>query len=85
MREPHGYAVTTDAETGRAVEHDVIRCCHCQRIREVPAGPLSTFPWCWACGAPTCQSEQCTARCDPWERQIERSEARDRLFRDVGV
>lgn len=80
MRKPHGYLVV-DGER----ERDVIRCCHCQQICDVPPGPMQHFPWCWKCGAPTCQSERCTAMCDPWERQLERAEAKHALLRAVGV
>lgn len=81
MRHPHGYSVTADVDTGRQVESDVVTCCHCQKVCEVPPGPMTGFPWCFKCGRPTCQSLACIARCDPWERRLERMEARERFHR----
>ena len=83
MRSPHGIAITTDGDTGRQVKRDVVVCCHCQRVSEVDVGPMLNFPWCWKCHAPTCQRAACTSTCDPWERQLERAEAKHALLRAV--
>ena len=80
MRNAHGYL-----KVDGTVERDVIRCCHCQQICDVPPGPMLNFPWCWKCGAPTCQQESCVTGCDPWERQLERAEAKHALARAVGL
>lgn len=57
-----------------------------------PVGAPIGAPWteapgagCFICGKPVCLACYADGRCRPWERQLERMEARDRLRRAVGV
>lgn len=57
-----------------------------------PQGSPLRTPWreepgamCARCHAPICLACYADGRCRPWERQLERMEARDRLRRAVGV
>jgi len=97
MRHAHGYALILDPDRAQ-VEYDTIRCCHCQRIVFVKPGSASTvylFPqkdgrtleepgaFCGRCMGPICLLCHDLGRCTPWERQLERTEARDRLRRQI--
>jgi hypothetical protein len=79
MLRPQGYAITT--EPGKPdVEEDTITCGHCNGISFVPAGcqPADT---CRMCMRYICEACVKLARCDPFEKKLERIEARDRLLR----
>lgn len=72
----HGI-ITVD---GRIVEEtDQASCVHCQFNWVVKPGSGTKRGWCWRCGGPTCGKQKCETRCDPWERWVERVEARSRL------
>lgn len=86
MRTPGGYAVWTHAD-GHTVETDSFTCGHCQFVTFVPprTDPANLGGLCKVCMRLICQ--RCTAKgsCTPFEQALERSEARDRFRRAVGV
>jgi hypothetical protein len=82
-RRAGGYVVASGE--GAPVERDTIACHHCQRHIVIPPGPPrdDLFGVCWNCSkfiCPPCAKKQ---TCTPWEKQMERIEARDRMLRAV--
>lgn len=79
-----GYIVTTTAE-GKTVERDSISCAHCQRHVIIPPGPPrdDLFGTCWHCSKFICVPCANLRTCTPWERQLEKIEARDRMLRAI--
>jgi hypothetical protein len=95
MRRPQGYAtfVSPDAPV---VERDTAQCCHCSTIIFVKPGSATTVylipqllgpdreepgASCYNCMKPVCLRCHAKGRCLPFERKIERMEARSRLRR----
>lgn len=80
MRRPGGYLVVIGQE--KKAEADTFTCCHCQRVVLVKpkAPPAECGGWCGRCAKLICGP--CAARpgCDPFERKLERVEARARLL-----
>ena len=79
-----GYLITT-GPTG-VFEADTFTCCHCNRIVIVKANASASDSggWCCNCSKPICGAEPCMT-CTPYERQMERAEARDRFLRSAGL
>lgn len=92
-----GYATIT-APDAPLVERDTITCGHCQAVLFVKPGTASTVYLtyhvggsvtetmgfcCRVCMRPVCPACGDRGRCLPWERRLERSEARDRLRRQA--
>lgn len=85
MRRAQGYATITDPDSG-LTERDTFSCGHCQRIKTVKPkqDPTDLGGFCTMCDNLIC--EFCVGKgCNPWEKQMEGIEARDRLFRDMGL
>jgi len=80
-----GYARITDP--GGTREHDTFTCAHCQRIVHVRprADPASCGGLCKLCMGLVCPRCNARTRCDPWEKKMERAEARDRFLRSAGL
>lgn len=94
-----GYATVVDPDAP-LLERDTITCVHCQRVIFVKPGSATTVylifdrvawrwteepgAWCARCQRAICLPCLDHGRCLPWERQLEISEARDRLRRAVG-
>jgi hypothetical protein len=72
---------------GQVVHQATYTCCHCQYIVHVkPKADVSTLGgWCGMCRRPTCTRPECNDGCLPYEKQMEQSEARDRLCRSMGL
>lgn len=81
MRNPHGILITTGPDG--VVETDTFLCGHCGGIVAVKPkqAPEDIGGMCKHCMAMTCRG--CTARgsCTPFEKALERAEARDRARR----
>lgn len=84
-----GYLLKTDPETGD-VERDCLTCNHCQKQVVVePIKGADTTPKqihrCGQCSRTIC--DRCAAdlartlKCAPWEKRLERIEARDRFLK----
>jgi hypothetical protein len=84
MRRPQGYAVTVDPD-GPTVEEDTFTCKHCNSIVFVkPGAPASACGgWCGRCAANICgpcaDEMSRTLKCRPFEKWLDKVEARDRL------
>lgn len=96
MRQAHGYATILSPD--ESVEFDTIRCGHCQAVVRVKPGTATTVylvcdrhgrwheeggGFCRVCMTAVCLPCVDAGRCLPWERQLEMSEAKDRLRRQV--
>lgn len=90
MRRPQGYLVVA-APDAPALERDTIQCGHCQKIVAVKPGTASTVymiprrdgsfkeepgAFCRVCMRPVCLPCHDIGTCTPFERQLERLEAR---------
>ena len=85
MRRPQGYLLRVEAGCAD-VERDTFTCGHCQRIVIVrpKADPVSLGGLCKQCMAMICP--RCLGRgCTPWEKQMERMEARAEALRSYGT
>lgn len=79
-----GYEVVTGPD-GRRVEQETFTCGHCSQIVTVPnrAAADEVGGFCRVCMSMVCPGCLATDRCDPYERKLERIEARERLLRSV--
>jgi len=90
MRRPQGY-LTIVAPESRTIERDTCQCCHCNRIVVVKPGSAETIyllpnrdgSWreepgasCRLCMGPVCLPCHDLGVCIPFEKQLERMEAR---------
>lgn len=85
-----GFYLTEDPSSGKLIERETFGCGHCQHVTIVPHGQglydLGGV-FCLACERPCCRS--CAAKmagggmCDPFEKKLERGEARAALLRQV--
>lgn len=76
MRKPQGYATLTDPDGKQ--EWDTVTCAHCNGVEHVkPMGdPADMGGLCKVCMGLVCK--RCVGRgCDPFEKKLERMEARD--------
>lgn len=85
MLRPGGYIIVASPE-GCDFEADTFTCSHCQQIVIVPVKASASDPggWCGCCAKPVCGPCADTGVCTPWEKQMERMEARDRMLRSIG-
>lgn len=86
LRRSGGYGVIS--EPGKKdVEFDSVTCAHCNRVVLIRAGidPAQLGGFCRACMRHICGPCADLGRCTPWERQMDKAEARDRLLRSVGL
>lgn len=86
-RKAGGYVIASGGP-GPDEEHDTIACHHCQRHIVIPPGPPKAdegdlYGVCWTCDKFICPACAQLGRCQPWERQIEAMEARDRMLRSI--
>jgi hypothetical protein len=85
MLQPQGYGVETGPDGIK--EADSYTCFHCQRIVFVQprCPPSDAGGWCGRCTRLICKRCVGKGSCTPWERQMERMEARDRALRSYGL
>jgi len=79
-RRDHGTAEWTSA-SGRVVTRSTITCCHCNAVTIIEQGARAEDcgGFCLRCMKPTCKG--CAGKgCVPFERDLERQEARARLL-----
>jgi hypothetical protein len=100
VRKPQGYSVIVAPDQPQ-VEMDTAQCGHCQKVIFVKPGSGSTVyliptrqpgryveeagAFCRVCMRPVCLRCHDQGRCTPFERALEKSEARDRLRRSIGL
>ena len=100
MRNEQGYAQIFFADDGRQhianlngqrivtngsmYESSTFTCCHCSHVVHVPPkADVNFVGMCHNCMKPICQ--ECSGKaCEPFERKLEREEARGRFFREIG-
>lgn len=85
MRRAGGVAEWTYPHN-RRVTLATFTCCHCGDVTIVPAKAAADDcgGFCLCCMKPTCK--KCAGKgCEPFEREIERQEARGRFLAAVGV
>ena len=82
MRRPGGYAVLMDPANPGAVERDTFTCSHCNGVVFVQPkqDPTEMGGFCRLCYGHICKGCASTMKCDPFEKKLERMEARDRNF-----
>jgi hypothetical protein len=80
-----GYYRETGPEG--TVEHETFTCAHCQRLVKcsVPPNPDIDGWNCRQCFARICRYCASKQVCDPFERKLERIEARASLLKAVGI
>ena len=80
-----GYALWSGPSV--KVEMSTFTCCHCNRIVHMkpkcPVDELGGF--CRRCMKMTCPSCNQTGNCTPFEKWLEKMEARDRSRRSMGI
>jgi hypothetical protein len=85
MNRAHGFIV----ESGPlgSVEYESFTCFHCQAIVKVPhrAKGEDIGGLCKVCMRLICRECVGVGSCTPWQKQMEQSEARDRLLQAVGL
>lgn len=89
MRNPGGYGIIydPDAPNGIGGEHDTFTCIHCNSITRVEPtiSPTENNGWCFGCNKPICHDCAVKGGCTPWERQMERMEAKYRFLKSAGL
>lgn len=79
MRKPHGYAQIVSPDAPLA-EMDTAMCCHCQRIIFMHATPQLPNPdkggFCIKCYSNVCGPCADQGVCTPFERELEKIEAK---------
>lgn len=89
MTQRLNYLVVT-GPGGIEHEADLATCNHCQMQMAVPPAKdgkviSRVLPPCAGCGKFICGDCKSKGRCDPWEKQMERSERRAALCRSMGL
>lgn len=66
------------------VEIKTFTCCHCNRIFDVPPKDSPETGFCSQCHARECLRCARKNKCVPFEKKLERYEARQRLLQQIG-
>jgi hypothetical protein len=81
-----GYLVTRDRVSGKVIaEADTFTCGHCNRVVAIAPNtrPEDLGGHCKVCYGLTCPACTRQGSCVPFERQLEASERKDRLRRQI--
>lgn len=83
MRRAGGYAVMHGPDGTK--ECDTFQCAHCGGHTHVPprASPTDLGGYCGRCAAPVCPACHRRGTCTPFQKALERMEARGRLRRSL--
>ena len=86
MRRPGGYAYSFSPD-GAHQEVDTFTCFHCNRVVHVKpkCSPDELGGMCRLCMKMICPACVDLGSCDPFEKKLERIEARDRSLRSYGI
>ena len=86
MRNPDGVFICTGA-SGKESHVDAYRCGHCGLPKAVRVKHRDTDigGWCRVCDSNVCPACMISGRCDPFERAIERIEAKGTALRSYGL
>jgi hypothetical protein len=66
-------------------EHDTVTCYHCQKIIILRVGQIPEGGWCMSCSKMICNLCVDKGICTPWEKQMEKMEARQRMLNSMGL
>lgn len=81
MHRVQGYGTIVDPDAS-TVEFDTYTCAHCNKIVQLrPHAPPDGH--CLMCNEGICETCAVRGNCDPFEKKLERMEARDRLRRSI--
>jgi hypothetical protein len=86
MRRPQGYAIIMDPSMPQPIERDTFTCFHCNTIVLIeppPAPPVGGF--CRLCMRDICTKCTDYGACTPFEKKLEKMEARERLLKAAGI
>lgn len=86
MLRPDGTFICTSAD-GKQTHFDSYRCGHCGLPAVVRPKHRDTDigGWCRICASNVCPRCVVSGRCDPFEKAIERVEAKGRMLRSYGL
>lgn len=86
MRKPQGYAVW-NGPGGVEKEMDTFTCHHCLMVVFVPpkADPSQLGGFCMLCMKNICGPCADKGSCTPWEKEMERQEAKSRFLKSAGL
>lgn len=86
MRNAQGYAIIVDPNAP-AKECDTFTCAHCQQVVFVKprCDPSEMGGFCRLCYKHTCGPCADKGSCDPFEKKLERAEARGQMLRSMGL
>lgn len=68
---PHGHFIIDDPDAPRIVEHDVLRCAHCQVIMVYRKGSGGKLGFCARCNGVVCGNAKCGENCLNWEKALD--------------
>lgn len=74
-----GYLVGPDGN----VAGETLQCRHCQAHWVIQRGSGKQRGFCLKCMGPTCGAPACESECVPWEKMMERMEARQVLGKEL--
>lgn len=85
MRRPGGYLIVSGP--GGTTEADTVTCSHCGKVVvvKVKQDPSEMGGFCRLCMKHLCGPCADKGGCDPFEKKMERMEARDRSLRAMGI
>lgn len=83
---PQGHGIIFGAGVPTQ-EHDTMTCGHCQHVTIIKPGqrPEDCGGLCKVCMNLICSVCVDKMTCDPWEKKLERFEAREAFFRSAGI
>lgn len=86
MERANNYSVAV-TPYGRELEYDSFTCFHCQQIMMVKPRqkPEDLGGLCKVCMQLICPACVGKMTCDPWQKKMERMEAKDRFLRQAGI
>lgn len=86
MRNPDGVFICTDSD-GRETHVDAYRCGHCGLPKAIrtKTRDQDVGGYCMVCASNICPACLVSGRCEPFEAQLERVEARGRALRSYGL
>ena len=80
-----GYLMVDDrASGGHLREYQTVSCCHCQAVIRVVKRQREGF-WCTNCMKPVCPRPECTKRCVPFFKKLDRYFAKAALWKALGI
>jgi len=86
LRRPSGVLVTVDPDSPQMqTETPTYTCGHCQKTKAIGARDPDLGGTCRVCWTMLCGPCTDKGTCDPWERNMERQEARYQSRKSMGL